>query len=283
MRIIALALVILLGFIPVSQARVFVVTSTYILSVIVKEIGSDSVSVDYIIPASTNPHLFSPRPRALLKLAGADLFVGVGFGFEFWMDRVRELLRGKQILMLGNYYKHPLQVRVMAKGRIANPHIWLDMDFMSRVAFRKIAGKLCSLDRAHCSLFFKNADELSERVKEIEKRYREFFKNLKDFCFVDIKPAFEYLLKSSGVSSCCVLIESGSGEPTVGSMKRLFERCRCRHGLVMYVSDSRIARMIASRLGYKSVELNPLGAPEITPTYESLLIMNLKRIKSALR
>ncbi len=283
MRNVVLLTVFFFLFSSLSYAKISVVTSTYILSVIVKEIGGDRVKTDYIIPASTNPHLFSPRPRALLKLARADLFIGIGLGFEFWFDRIKGLLRDKEVILLGDYYKHPLQLRVGAHNRIANPHIWLDMGFMAQVAFPVMAEALCKLDEKDCGFFHKNQKRLSEKVGRIREKYKKLFSTLKDYCFVDVKPAFEYLLLSSGILSCCVLIKKGSEEPTLGALKSLFERCRCRKGLVFYINDTSLADMVSSKLGYKPVELNPLGAPDITESYESLLLLNLSRIEKAVK
>ena len=267
----------------VAFANVNVVTTTFLLSSLTKQIGGEYVNCSYLIDVGSNPHIFSPRPKSLMKLAKADLFIGVGFGFEFWIASVREFLKNKDVIFLSDYYKNPIDKRVIGNSTIANPHIWLDLNFMGNVAVFKIADRLCSIDSLHCKYFKYNAAILSNRIRHIKYTYEKTLAKYEKYCFVDIKPAFEYLLKSVNVKSCCVLVKKGSEEPSIGDIRDAVDKCRCKHGVVLYISNSQLATMIAEKLGYVAVSLNPLGDKLKLNTYTKLLMYDLHKLKEALR
>ncbi len=262
-------------------AKSSVVTTTFILSSIVKQVGGRYVDVSYLVPSASNPHIFSPKPRSLIKLANADLFIGVGYGFEFWINSVKSFLNPDKIMLLSNYYKNPLDRVVVGNNVIANPHIWLDLRFMGDVAVYKIADKLCLLDKEHCAYFRKNALKLHNDIDSIRKKYIQTLSGLKNVCFLDIKPAFEYLLRSVNLHSCCVLVKKGNEEPGIGDIKEAIEKCTCRKGLVLYISDIQLATMMADKLKFRLVNLNPLGDPNNLNTYTKLLLYNLKQLQKA--
>ncbi len=262
-------------------ARVRVVTTTFMLSSIVKQIGGVYVDTAYLIPVGSNPHIFSPRPKSLMKLEKADIFIGVGFGFEFWLASIRDFLKNKDVVFLSNFYKNPIDKTVIGVSVIANPHIWLDLNFMGSKAVYIIAKKLCAFDAQHCKFFLKNAHTLSNRIEQIRNMYIKTMSYYKNCCFVDIKPAFEYLLKSIGTRSCCVLIKKGNEEPKIGDIKKAINSCRCPHGVVLYVTNSQLAKMIAEKLHYSIVDLHPLGDKKLD-TYPKLMLYNLHKLQKIL-
>jgi len=266
-----------------AHTRLRVVTSIYILASIVQQIGGKEVNVDYLIPPGSNPHLFSPRPRTLLRLSDADAFIGVGLGFEFWSGRIGRLLHDKRVLFIGSLYPKPLQMKRISDSVVANPHVWLDPYFMAKRVFRRIADLLCSVNPDGCSGFRKRAKQLSKRVLSIANSYRSRFAHYGKSCIVDVKPAFEYMLRAFGLRSCCVVVKSGAREPTIGGIRCALRRCRCKNGAVIYVSDRRLAELLARRLKYHAVQLDPLGEPGRLSNYTKLIEHNLSSLTNALK
>lgn len=133
-------------------AKPLVVTSTFILSSLVNEISQGKVNTAFIVPENENPHLFNPTPKDIQKLKRANLFIGVGYdGFEFWFNKVKNNIKGK-ILMLSDNYQNPIDKKTISNEILANPHIWLDMDFMKNTGVFEIANRLCSIDKTNCPI-----------------------------------------------------------------------------------------------------------------------------------
>lgn len=280
MRKIIFIIMFLFIFIVQAQAKIKVTTSLFILSDIVKQIGGDRVEVSYMIPPSANPHIFSPTPKSVFEFQNADLFVGVGYGFEFWFDRLAYLRKGKENLFLSDFYKHPIQPKNVDGKIVANPHIWLDLDFIKNVAIDNLTNRLCLMDKKDCHYFRKNEKKFIEKLSKINAQINIS----KDTCIVDLKPAFEYFLRSMGLKSCCVVLKKGNRIPTVGDLKRVFLNCKCKKGLILYIDNIQFARFLHERLHYKLVRLNPLGDPtnKKLNSYEKLVEWNIKQLKDAL-
>ncbi|AEA34006.1 metal ABC transporter substrate-binding protein [Hippea maritima] len=276
--ILAIFLFLFIGF--NAFARLNVSSSIFIVSSLIKQIGGDRVNVSYVIPSSSNPHVFSPKPKELINFEKADLFVGVGFGFESWYDRVAFLRDNKRNIFLSDIYKSPLNAKRIGNKIIANPHIWLDVNFMKELGIPYIVQNMCNLDEKNCGFYRANARSLEESLSGFSRGFSRF----KNICIVDVKPAFEYLLKSLGLKSCSVVIEKGNQSPTVGDLKRVFKHCRCKKGVVIYVSDKHLAEVLAKRLNYKPVCLNPLGSPDDdkTNSYVKLLSYDIGLLRESL-
>ncbi len=277
-RIILVFLFILMLYTPGLAKGLTVSTSIFILSTVVKDIGKDRVEVSYVIPVSANPHIFSPTPKDLLSFSKSDLFIGVGYDFEFWFDRVKFMRKNKAALFLSDFYKNPI-----GSKKRPNPHIWLDALFMKDVGIDKITEKMCNLDKSDCDYFKRNAEELKKKLTNLINKYKNLPKD--NLCIVDVKPAFEYFLKSFSLKSCDIVIKEGSAMPSVGDLKSVFRRCSCKKGVVIYISNINVARSVAESTGYKIVQLNPLGNPSDPKQneYVKLLKYNLDKLQEALK
>ena len=284
-RLVLLITVLFLFCSTSAFAKVNVVTSTFILSSIVKSVGGNEVNVSYIIPSASNPHIFSPKPKNLDALTRASLVVLCGFGLEFWYNNIRGMVNNKKVLMLSDFYQHPIDKRLINGTIIANPHIWLDMKFVKDRAAQLIEHRLCMIDSRHCAKFKKNADNFRNRLQNLIDEYQLFFKRHNNICFLDIKPAFEYFLRSFDRKSCYVVIKKGNEEPKIGNISSALKHCTCRKGLILYISNKQLTTMLSEKTHYLPVELNPLGSPNDSTkdSYIKLMRYNLNQLKRVLR
>ncbi len=76
---------------PGAAPALSVVTTTDIMADWVKNIGGEHVDVFSIVPTGADPHTFQPGAQDVVKVAEADLVLGIGLGLEeSWL---RELLQ----------------------------------------------------------------------------------------------------------------------------------------------------------------------------------------------
>lgn len=281
MRKVLCSFLFLIMFVQYAFAKPLVVTSTYILSSLVNQIAQNKVDTAFIVPENANPHFFNPTPKDIQKLTKADLFISVGYGFEFWFDKVKNNIQGK-ILVLSDYYKNPIGKKTLSNMVIANPHIWLDMDFVKNTAVYAIADNLCKIDTKDCLFFRNNAKNLANQISHIQNDYKNLFKN-KKICIVEVDPAFDYFLRSFKEQPCAKMLQEGSGELTLSSLKQL-DNCKCKKGIVIYAFRAKQAKAIAQDKRYKDVYLSPLGnsKDETLNSYTKLLQYNLNTLKKAI-
>jgi zinc/manganese transport system substrate-binding protein len=73
-----------------AQDKLNVIASFSILGDIVQNVGGDRVEVTTLVGPDGDAHVFQPAPADAQAVAGADVIVANGLGFEGWMDRLVE-------------------------------------------------------------------------------------------------------------------------------------------------------------------------------------------------
>src|SRR6185503_18169913 len=73
---------------PALATPVKVVASFSILGDLVQQVGGDKVAVTTIVGPNADTHVYEPKPSDAVALAGADVFIVNGLGFEGWMERL---------------------------------------------------------------------------------------------------------------------------------------------------------------------------------------------------
>ncbi|QYZ68551.1 metal ABC transporter substrate-binding protein [Neotabrizicola shimadae] len=73
-----------------AQDKLNVIATFSILGDIVQNVGGDRVEVTTLVGPDGDAHVFQPAPADAQAVAGADVIVANGLGFEGWMDRLVE-------------------------------------------------------------------------------------------------------------------------------------------------------------------------------------------------
>ncbi|MGQ3050188.1 MAG: metal ABC transporter solute-binding protein, Zn/Mn family [Roseateles sp.] len=110
-----------------EKAPLRVVASFSILADLVREVGGPLVAVDSLVGPDADAHVYEPKPRDVRRIAGAELVVVNGLGFEGWLER----------LLAASGYRGPVVVATDGiKPRLAglsvDPHAWHDAALAQR-------------------------------------------------------------------------------------------------------------------------------------------------------
>lgn len=81
-----------------AWAKLNVVTTFSDFASIVKEIGGDKVTVEYLSQGDQDPHFVAPKPSLALKMKKADLFILTGMDLEVWASTLLDKARNKKIM-----------------------------------------------------------------------------------------------------------------------------------------------------------------------------------------
>jgi zinc/manganese transport system substrate-binding protein len=73
-----------------AQDKLNVIATFSILGDIVQNVGGERVMVTTLVGPDGDAHVFQPAPADAQAVAGADVIVANGLGFEGWMDRLVE-------------------------------------------------------------------------------------------------------------------------------------------------------------------------------------------------
>lgn len=82
-----------------AQDKLNVIATFSILGDIVENVGGDRVEVTTLVGPDGDAHVFQPSPADAQAVAGAQVIVANGLGFEGWMDRLVEASGTKAMLI----------------------------------------------------------------------------------------------------------------------------------------------------------------------------------------
>ena len=159
---------------------------------VIGQIGGDYVHVIAIMTdPNTDPHSFEVSPRIAASIAGADLIVENGLGYDSWAD--------KMIAAAPKSGRAVINVQLLRglPDDTANPHLWYDPATMPKVA-KAVAEKLSKLDPAHAGYF-------AQREEAFESSLKPWFAALADFkahypgvAVAVTEPVGDYMLHAAG-------------------------------------------------------------------------------------
>ena len=117
---------------PVPDA-IDVVATTTVLADLVDHVGGTQVVATSLVPTGGEVHTFDPTPADIAGVADADLIVMNGLGLDDWLA---DLDRTAAAGATRGARREPRRRRVHRQRRprrAVNPHLWMDVDYASRV------------------------------------------------------------------------------------------------------------------------------------------------------
>lgn len=263
-----------------THERLKICTTFYPLYDFTKKIAEDKADVSMLVPAGVEPHDFEPSPKKMSEMYGQDMFIYLGETMEPWGAKMAVQLgeKGITIVEAGN--------GLIKDG---DPHIWLDPNLAQKMA-RKIYEALSSEDEANAASYQKNYEELSQKLQELDRRYAESLKNVKNKNIVTSHAAFGYMAARYGFNQISITGISPLEEPSPRKMAELTQMCRAKG--IKYVffetlASPKLAEALAGEAGTGTLVLNPIGGltPEEVDSgedYFSIMDKNLVNLVKAM-
>lgn len=181
-------LVLLCLFISCSQknnkidGKLKVVTTTTMLTDLVKTIGGDKVVVTGLMGEGVDPHLYRASAGDVDKLSKADVIIYGGLHLEGKMAEIFEKLPelGKQVLNVGESLDKS-KIHFIQENT-PDPHVWFNTDLWETEA-KAVTKKLSEMDVKNRGYYNQNYEKykkelevlgeyITNRIKEIPKNSR---------------------------------------------------------------------------------------------------------------
>ena len=154
-----------------SEPKIAVVAAENFYGDVAEQVGGDRVSVASVLSnPDQDPHLFEITPAIVRQIAGAQVVVYNGAGYDPWMENVLKVTPklGRAVVVAAN---------LVHKKAGDNPHLWYDPSTMPAVA-TAIADALSAADPAHkdeyaarLKTFLALLANLNEKIAAIRDRY----------------------------------------------------------------------------------------------------------------
>jgi zinc/manganese transport system substrate-binding protein len=264
-----------------------IVASFSILGDMARALAPADIEVQSLVGPDADAHVFQPRPSHARQLAGADLVLINGLGFEGWIERLVRV-SGYQ----GPVVSATRGITPRASGHHGqDPHAWHDL---------RLAGVYVdNLLQAFTARWPARADELQLRAQAYRAQLDALDSEVRSALaavprgqrkIITAHDAFGYLGAAYGLDILAARGWSSASEPSAGAVARLIRQIRTHSIRALFlenITDPRLIERIASETGARvggtlySDALSSASGP--APTYLALMAHNARTIVQALR
>ncbi len=265
------------------------------LADITKNISGARLVVDTLIPLGLDPHSFEPSPGDVAKIAGSDILITNGAGFEEWLEGIITGANEKIIIVecskgLKNRKEDENEEEHHNEG---DPHFWLDPNLV-KVYVQNIRDALIESDLQGGDLYNKNAGEYTAKLIELDRWIAETVKIIPEDrrLLVTNHESFGYYADRYGFTVIGTIIPGSSpvSSPSAKEISELIEKIKASGVKAIFLetgSDPKIADQLARETNIKIV--TELYTHSITepdgpaPTYIDMIKFNTNKIVESLK
>lgn len=283
---------------PEESGKLKVVTTTTMLTDLVKNIGGEVVEVEGLMGAGVDPHLYKASEGDVSKLFGADIIFYSGLHLEGKLVDVFEKMkvRGKETIALGEALDKNQLIDSKLFASNYDPHVWFNIQFFKQFA-DKVTQILSEADPENAELFKENNTVYQKKLDELEVEVEQIIETLPKSkrILVTAHDAFNYFGKRYGFEVVGLQGISTATEAGVQDVQRLSDFI-IEHEVKAIFIESSVPRRTIEALQAAVLSKNhevaiggslysdALGNPGTEEgTYIGMFKYNVKTIVNALR
>ncbi len=268
-----------------GETRALVVASFSILGDLVEAIAGDRVEVHTLVGPGVDAHTYTPSPSDARRLAGADLVVVNGLGFEGWMDRLIVASGFSGPTLIASRGVEPIRIH----GE-RDPHAWQSLSNIE-IYVDNIAVALAALDADSADFYAARVADYRVRLQRLDAEIHDFVGSLpaEGRRVVTSHDAFGYFEASYGLRFLAAKGVQPDADISARELAGLIRQIREERVAGIFIenmSDPRLMETVARETGVPiggvlySDALSPADGP--AATYLELIQHNLEALRSAL-
>jgi zinc/manganese transport system substrate-binding protein len=259
-----------------------VVASFSILADLARQIGGERANVRSLVPPNGDAHAFEPTPAHVRQLAGADVYIQNGLGFEPWADRLLRAssFRGEQVVAARG-------VKALRAGRDVDPHAWHDVENV-KIYVSNIREAFVRADPHGRDVFDRRTQAYLVRLESLDREIRAGLSSLpaqKRRAFTSHE-GLNYFADAYGVAFFAPRGASGEGALGAQALAKAVRQARDENiGVIFYESggaDRRFAESLAREAGLRLGGRLFSGALSPEQTYITMMQANLRTLRRGL-
>lgn len=260
-----------------NDGKLRVYTSFYAMYDFAKMIGGDTADIKVMCPIGSEPHEYEPQTADIAGLMNADIFIYNGAGMESWTDKVKETLKGSEVITL--------EASAGVKKTLASdPHIWLDpsnaLTEMNAIkdAFEKAAPE-------NRDIYEKNYNDCKAKTDSLISAWKTRVASFKNKNIVVSHEAYGYMCKAFGLNQVSICSYSADEDPSPGHMAEIVDFIRKEKVKYIFAEELQTTKAIdtvAKEAGVSVRELNPFEGDEEERDYFTVMEDNLDVLAEAL-
>jgi len=140
-----------------KNGKLQVVTTTTMITDLVKNIGGDKIDIQGLMGAGVDPHLYKASAGDVSKLFNADVIVYSGLHLEGKLEDVFEKMRqqNKKTIAASDAIDTATLIGSEYFASSYDPHIWFDITNWESIT-KYITAKFCELDAENAATYKEN-------------------------------------------------------------------------------------------------------------------------------
>jgi zinc/manganese transport system substrate-binding protein len=230
-----------------------VVASFSILADMVKAVGGDKVEVQSLIGADADAHAYQPTPADAKAVAGAQVVVVNGLGFEGWLGRLVKSAESKAMVVTASQGIKTVKAAGGHGHGAADPHAWQDLG-RGQTYVRNIAAALAKADAANAAIYQANAERYLAELAQLDAWVKAELGAIPAAKrkVITSHDAFAYFSDAYGVSFLSPVGVSTEKEPTAKDVAKLVRQVKSSGVKAIFVenmTDARLVEQLAKESG----------------------------------
>jgi zinc/manganese transport system substrate-binding protein len=263
-------------------AEIKIVCTTTVIADIVKNVGGDKVSVDYLCRGDQDSHFLEVLPSYMLKLRNADLVFKIGLDLEKWLPQLIDGSRNDKLILIDlseNISKKEVPTSKVdaSQGDVhpyGNPHYWLDPE-NAKIMAQEIYNALTDFSSQDAAYFKKNLDNINKQIDSNMKTWTDKLSDISQKNIITFHKSWIYFTDRFGLNVVGNVEPKPGIPPTPSHDAELIQQIKkAKIKIILmenYYSDS-APNQIAESTGIKVVKVpNSVYGIESVTTYIKLI------------
>lgn len=154
-----------------KNGKLKVVTTTTMITDLVKNIGGDKLEVKGLMGAGVDPHLYKASEGDVSKLFNADVVIYNGLHLEGKLEEVFEKMehQNKKTIVASNVIDKENLMGSELFASNYDPHIWFDINNWTKIT-SYITSKLVEIDAKNATYYKGNAKKYLEKLQALNNK-----------------------------------------------------------------------------------------------------------------
>ena len=137
-----------------NDGKLNVVTTTTMITDLVKNIGGDNINTKGLMGSGVDPHLYKASEGDVSKLVNADIIFYNGLHLEGKLVEVFEKMKKKTPVALAEDIDKSTLIGSDYFASNYDPHVWFNIEYFKQFA-NKVTAVLCEKDAKNCASYKK--------------------------------------------------------------------------------------------------------------------------------
>lgn len=252
---------------------------------VVSQIGGKYVDVTSIMSdPNTDPHTYEASPQTAKAIAGAQLLIQNGLGYDDFMGKLESASPNANRKVID------VQTLLGLPDSTPNPHLWYKPTTMPQVA-KAIVKDLSAIDPAQASYFQDNEQKFEQSLQPWYKELAAVKKEFPNAPVATTEPVCDYMLEASGMKNmtpwafqAAVMNGTDPAPQDVTLQKNLFTQ----HKIKVFLYNQQVTDTLTTTLLNlaKQNDIPVVGVYETMPsghTYQSWMLDEVQDLQNALK